>query len=665
MNGDKEQELLREARLRFEATVDFDRQNRDDALDDLKFMAGEQWPEAVKQARESDSRPVLTINRLPQFVRQVTGDMKQNRPAIRVRPVDDEADAETADVATGLIRHIEQASSATRHYTRAGAHAVSCGIGHFRIVTRYAGESGDEQELAVASIRDPLSVYWDPDASEETREDARYCFVTQWYTKDAFEATWPKATPSDWQTADTAGAWQGWIDGDRVRVAEYWLKRTRKANVAEDGVELESEDAAAYKELGGTIRREDRVEIVQYIMTGDAVLEGPTVFPGRSIPIVPVIGEEIPIGDRVSRHGLIRYAKDAQRMYNYARSAQVEAGALQPKAPFMATTAMLEGHEAVWKTSNTKNYPVLPYNPDPNAPGMAPQRMSPPVASQAWAQEIAQAAEDMKATTGIYDASLGNRSNETSGVAIRQRQMEGDTGTFVYIDNLARSIEYAGKLMIEIIPIVYDTDRVVRVLGEDDAESTARINAVIDPPNERSYALGVGRYDVVVDVGPGYQTKRQESAESMQQFIQSMPNLGVYIADLYVSAQDWPDKDPIRNRIRKMMARTVPGLLDEDEMPEGVEPPKPQGPSLSDQAGAAKNAAMAKKYEADAGKAQAETMQILQEMQASIAALSMQITPFGSVNAPPGLPPPRPQQQNAPMQSLASEPGFFMPTEQG
>jgi len=652
-----EQALLRTAREQFEAAVDFDRDNRDEALDDLKFMAGEQWPSEVESARKSDNRPCLTINRLPQFVRQVTGDMKQNRPAIRVRPADDDADDETAEILTGLIRHIEQSSSATRHYTRAGAHSVECGIGHFRIATRYVDETSDEQELAVELIRDPLSVYWDPDAAEETREDARYCFVTQWYSKAAFEAEWPDAVPTNWEAAN-GDAWSGWIEGERVRVAEYWCKKKRKVWIAEDGQEMTGgEMLRVYKDIGGQVRRREVTEVVQYIMSGDALLEPPTPFPGKRIPIIPVIGEEIQVGDRTVRHGLIRHAKDAQRMYNYSRTAQAEAGALQPRAPYIATRRMIEGYEAIWQASNTKNYPILPYNPDPDAPGAMPQRIAPPMASQAWSQEVGLAAEDMKATTGIYDAGLGNRSNETSGVAIRQRQMESDTGTFTFIDNLARSIEYAGKLMVEIIPIIYDTDRVIRVLGEDDSESTARINAVIDPPDERSYGFDTGKYDVVVDVGPAYQTRRQEAADSMQQFIQSMPQMGAYIADLYVQAQDWPDKDPIKDRIRKLMAQTNPGILTQEEMPEDMQqqPQQEHQPDPAAMASAKKDMAMAGKYEADAAKAQAETMQIMAEMQMSMQAMQAQLAALTG-------PPPdtmQPQQQLPP--NPPSEAGFLMP----
>ena len=660
-----EADILREARERYRSAEEHDQQNREDAYDDLAFIAGQQWPESVRSARETAGSPVLTINRLPQFVRQVVGDMKQNRPAIRVRPVDSDADPETADTMSGLIRSIEQCSGASRHYTHAGGHAVSCGIGHFRVMTRYVNETSDEQEIAIGKIRDPLSVKWDPDSVEETREDARYCFVEQWYSKAAFEAEWPDARPTDWESASNDDNWSGWLAGEKVRVAEYWCKKTKKLWYDAEGNEVSAEDAKVWRDLDAVedigLKRREITEIVQYILSGDAILEPPTVFPGRFIPIIPVIGEEVPTGSATVRHGLIRYAKDPQRMYNYARSAQVEFGALQPKAPYVATMTMIEGHEEQWKSANVTNLPVLTYNADPDAPGMKPERQAPPMASQAWSQEVGISADDMKATTGIYDAGLGQRSNETSGVAIRQRQMESDTGTFTYIDNLSRSIEHAGKIMVEIIPIVYDTDRVIRILGEDDAESTARINAVIDPPNERTFAFNTGRYDTTVSVGPGYMTRRQEAAESMHGFIQSMPSMGAYIADLYVAAQDWPDKDPIVKRIRKMMP---PQLLDDDEREEGGMPPQgqQQQPDPAAMASAQKDAAQAAKYAAETEKTKAETATILAELQANVAMIQGQLQSLGSVAGPPTGPP---QAQIAPMQDPSSEAGFFMDNNTG
>ena len=449
-------EILRQARERFERAAEADRENAIEAHDDLKFRVGEQWPEDVKRERESDGRTVLTINRILQFIRQVTGDIRINRPAIRVRPTGKGANRAVAEVLTGLIRHIEQVSQAQTAYTTAADSAAACGIGHFRIVSEYSDDDGFEQDIRIRRILNPFAVAWDPDAEALTREDAKYRFVTARVPLDEFKERWPDARTSDFDSSDYDRDYLGdWWDGEGVRVAEYWCKKSvvKTLHMMTDGSVLDdaglakaraeaAEDGAAAPEIKRT--REVRThEIVEYMLNGVEVIEGPVKWPGRHIPIVSVCGEEVHIGDGTVRSGVIRYAKDAQRLYNYMRSTAVEAGALQPKAPFIATPNQIKGHETQWREANRRNVPYLLYNPDGQAPG-APQRQLPAPIAVGFEQEAAIAADDMKATTGIYDASLGQRSNETSGKAIIARQREGDVSTYVYADNLAKAIATPG-----------------------------------------------------------------------------------------------------------------------------------------------------------------------------------------------------------------------------
>ena len=333
-------DVLQTARQRFERAISADRENSEEAHDDLKFRAGEQWPEDVRRERESDGRPVLTINKIPQFIRQVTGDIRINRPAIRVRPVDDKSDPELARVLTGLIRHIEQVSDAQTAYTTAADSAAACGIGHFRIVSEYSDDDGFEQDIRIRRILNPFSVAWDPDAEALTREDAKYCFVMARLPLEEFKERWPEARTagfdtSDFETPDRESLGDWW-DGESVRVAEYWLKRpvVKELHLMADGAVLD--DAALAKAIAAaeaadapTVKQTRKVqthEVVQYLLNGVEVLEGPVAWPGRHIPIVSVCGEEVHIGDRTVRSGVIRYAKDAQRLYNYMRSTAVEAG---------------------------------------------------------------------------------------------------------------------------------------------------------------------------------------------------------------------------------------------------------------------------------------------------------------------------------------------------
>ena len=564
-------DILLLARHRFKRAVEADRENLAEAHDDLKFRVGEQWPEDVKQERESDGRPVLTINRIPQFIRQVTGDIRINRPAIRVRPVDDKSDPALARVLTGLIRHIEQVSQAQTAYTTAADSAAACGIGHFRIVSEYSDDDGFEQDIRIRRILNPFSVAWDPDAEALTREDAKYCFVTARVPLDEFKERWPDARTSDFDSSDYDRDYLGdWWDGEGVRVAEYWCKKAvvKTLHMMTDGKVLDDAGLAKAKaeaaeegtdtpEVKRT--REARThEIVQYILNGVEVIEGPVKWPGRHIPIVTVCGEEVHIGDRTVRSGVIRYAKDAQRLYNYMRSTAVETGALQPKAPFIATPNQIKGHETQWREANRRNVPYLLYNPDRQALG-APQRQLPAPIAVGFEQEAAIAADDMKATTGIYDASLGQRSNETSGKAILARQREGDVSTFVYADNLAKAIAHAGRILVDVIPRIYDTERVVRVLGEDDTDRFVRVNAATMTPGGPRVLndLAAGKYDVTVSTGPSYSTKRAEAAESMMQFVRAVPGAAALIADLVAKSMDWPGAEQIAERLKRALLREV------------------------------------------------------------------------------------------------------------
>ena len=463
MTDDEQREMLREARERFDNAWENDQQNRDQALDDLEFGIGEHWPESVRAEREAAGRPIITVNQMPQFLRQVTGDIRRTNPAIRIGAADGDADKDVAEIYEGLIRHIEHRSSAAGVYEQTAECAAACSMGYFRVLAEY--QPGEYyQDIAIKRIPNPFAVYFDTDAKEPTRSDARYAFVVEHMSKDRFEEEYPDKKAVNWESDKLPEYMKHWFDGDDVMVAEYFCKKPvkRTLGLLPDGqvVDMaESPDAVTLE-----TREVEDVEVVWYKMSGDEVLEGPTVMPSRHIPVIAVVGEEIHLGERVVRSSVIRYAKDPQRLYNYFMSAEAEIVALQPKSPYKVTPKQIEGLERFWEGANTDNKPFLPYNPDPEAPG-SPMRETPPMASQGMVDMINRAGEDMRATTGIYDAALGGRSNESSGVAIKQRQVESDISTSIYVDNLAKAIEHCGRILVEMIPKIYDTTRIVRVLG--------------------------------------------------------------------------------------------------------------------------------------------------------------------------------------------------------
>jgi hypothetical protein len=560
---------MQEARERLDAAFAQDRENREDAFVDLKFLAGDQWPHSVRQAREAQNRPCLTINRLPQFVHRVANTVRQNPPAIRVIPAGGEATRELADVYTGLLRHIQHRSNATHVFAHAVHYAVACGIGHFRLTTDYVDETGFDQDVLIKRIQHPLSVFWDPAAVEPTRSDAEFCFVSELIDRKTFERRFPDASTADFDMPKDANADSGlfWSSRDAVRVCEYWVKRADTRTMARltsgavvDITDLGKGERAALAITA--IRKVKSYRVERYLLGGSEVLEGPSPWAGRHIPIFPVIGSEVALETKTVRHGLIRFGRDPQQLYNFWRSAAAETIALAPRAPFLATPAMIAKFKGQWDTQNTVARPYLLYEPDPDAPGNRPMREPPPDIPQALVQESAIASDEMKATTGVYDAALGARSNEISGVAIRARESQGDATTLHYQDNLLATLHHLGAALLDLVPKIYDTERTIRIAGEDGEHAAVAINVpLMDADGKRILLndLSQGVYDVRVKIGPAYATRRAETASSMIEFIQAVPQAAGVIGDLVARNMDWPGADEIADRLERLLPRDVVG----------------------------------------------------------------------------------------------------------
>ena len=553
-----EADFLRDAREQYRQGQEAETETRELAYEDLEFFGGKQWPDDILSRRDAKGRPSLTINRLATFVDRIVGDQRQNRPSIKARPVDNHADPEVADVIEGLIRNIESVSNADIAYDTAYEYAVICGMGFFRITTDYADEDTFEQDIRIEPIYNPFSVTFDPGAVKYDRSDAQYAFVDDVITRAEFERRFPKAQVVSFDESRSGDIQDWFISKDKVRIAEYWYKEPVKRKIYQlsNGIVKWEEDLKP-----GDDPVKDRVvdtfRIYRAVISGVEILEGPYLWPGKYIPIIPVWGRELNLNGKRVLRGLVRFAKDPQRLYNYWRSADCEMVALAPKSPYLVTPAMIEGHEKIWSRAHEENYNFLPYNPDPQLPGVLPKRELPPPLSTALQQNILISADEIKATTGIFDASLGARRNETSGRAIIARQRESDIGTFGFLDNLTRSIEYAGRILIDLIPKIYDTARVVRVRGFDESEQFVEVNKpVIDEDVAVTKVLNdltVGKYDVVVTVGPSYNTQRMEAADSLIKFIQAIPQAGALMADLVAENMDWPGADKISRRLKKIL----------------------------------------------------------------------------------------------------------------
>lgn len=608
-----EKSILETAKHRLQVAIDATSQNRTYQLDDLKFAAaspdnGYQWPSKLKVSRESDpngARPVLTINKLPQHINQVTNEQRQNRPSIKVVPVDDKSDPETAEILNGIIRHIENASDAEIAYDIGGENQVTHGEGYWRILADYCDEMSFDQDIQIAPIKNAFSVYMDPMGLQRDAT-GRYCewaLITDDITKDEFEATWPDKKPVSWETVTTGDAMKNWVtDGNLIRIAEYFYFKTEKKKLylwADGSVSIEGDEQASALHVAEKPlkTRETQVKKLQWAkVSGFEVLEERELV-GKYIPVVRVAGNEWYIDGKMVVSGIVRNAKDAQRMFNYWKSQETEMLALAPKAPFMASVEAIAGYESLYKTANTTNHAYLPFNAfnDAGEPIPMPQRSLPPMPPVGIVQAALGAADDIKSATGQYDPSLGNNPQAKSGIALKQEQRKSDVGTFHYIDNQARAIRQTGRILLEWIPAYYDTERVARILGEDGTPDHVTLNPNLSEAKmeitdesgaiKKIYNPNVGKYDVTVSVGPSYASKRQEAAEGMVQLVNTNPELWKVIGDLLVRNLDWPGAEEMAERIKKAM----PPEITKDDEGEGEEPVinTPQGPLPISQAGAA------------------------------------------------------------------------------
>jgi len=574
----KPDDLILEIRDRFREAYDYADPYYTEMIEDLEFLNGDQWPSSVKADRLADGRPCLQINKLPAFVDQLDGDMRQNTPAIKIKPVDSGADPDTAEVLTGLIRNIENQSMAKVAYATARLSAIQCGRGAWRVVTEYADDDVFEQDIRIKRIRNPFTVFWDPASQEWDRSDARYCFVTEKISREEFKRQYPKASTQEFPGGKDRALY--WGDDKTIRVVEYWRKQPVRKTLylLRDPVTGETyvkDETFEGYDIVNT-REVETFELQWYKASGAEILEGPTKWLGKLIPVVDVLGKEINIENKTIHRGIIRHAKDSQRLYNFSRSHDAETTALAPKSPYLVTSKQIGEYQRFWDNAHKKNYPYLPYEPDEKVQGGRPYREPPISLNTAIVQQIITADQELHDTTGLQLASLGKKSNEKSGIAIRERVREGDRGNFAYSDAMEIALTWTGKILIELIPKIYDTARVVRILGEDGSEDQVQINQeFVDKATgeQRIHDLSVGKYDVAVSIGPSYQTQREEAADGMLQLFNFMPDPHkIASADIIVKNLDWPGASELEKRFKRLLP---PGMADEGGPPPPAPPPDP------------------------------------------------------------------------------------------
>lgn len=590
--------IIAECMERMAISLAADSENRTNALDDLAFLKGDQWDERVKQARTMDGRPCLTINKLPVSLHQVTNSQRQNVPSIKVHPVSEGADQKVAEVVQGGIRHVEYKSKADVCYDTAVNSAAAIGIGYFRLVTKYVSPSSFDQEIAFQRIRNPFTVYMDPSIIEMDGSDQQWCILSTKQPRSEFRLQYPDADPCDWNVVRGMGdRTNDWIMKDELRTAEYYRIHYENATAV-----LLSNGESGWKDKllelpeGVTVikeRKSQRKTVQWFKLSAVQVLERADI-PCQWIPVFPVIGDEIDLDGKVYRSGLIRNAKDPARMYNFWVTSATEEIGLRSKAPYIGAEGQFEGHESKWNVANSRNFPYLEYKLKTLGGQLAPppQRQAPADVPAGYLTMASHASDDLKATTGIFDASLGARSNETSGKAINARDRQGETANFHYTDNLNTTLRHCGRCIVDMWPKVYDGTRTLQIMGEDGEVQSVDINKPEQKTDETGAAvetimndMTVGDYAVTISVGPSYDTLRQEAVEGMLQTAQNWPKLMDIAGDKVVRSMDWPMADQIADRIEKTID---PALRKGEDGAEEVDDnmvQTPKGPIPKDQVG--------------------------------------------------------------------------------
>ena len=562
-------DIVKEAKEAFETCQEAEEENRDNAESDIKFARmGDQWDEADRNKRNREGRPVLTINRMPAFIRQVANDARLNTPSVKVFPVDDTADVDCAEILNGLLRNIQVQSNADAAYDTAMSDAVTGGFGYFIIDVDYAFNDTFEQDILIKRIANPFTIHGDPRSTAIDSSDWNIGFVSDVMSHAEFEREFPNSEKIDWDADFESEKDLDWITEDSVRVADYWkrVEEDRPIVLLSDGQVIDEEVYEKNKDYWDVsqvfvenTRTVKSWKVKRYTLSGQEVLEE-IDWPGMYIPIIPVYGEESWVEGKRHFKSLIRDAKDPQRIYNYWRTASTELVALAPKAPFIGPVGAFDEDGDKWATANTDSHPYLQYDGQ-----VAPQRQAfagPPAGAL---QEALNASDDMKSVVGMFDASLGARSNEQSGRAILARQREGDISTFHFIDNLNKAIQHAGKVILDLIPHVYSGERVIRVLGEDDKPENVQVNQPIPmmqdgqpvmdemgQPKARIYDLTKGKYDLVDRSGPSFTTRREEAATQMMELLRVYPDAAPIIGDIFAKNLDWPGADEIAKRLEKI-----------------------------------------------------------------------------------------------------------------
>jgi len=558
---DYESGVIEEAKQFLRFCSENDSNNRVEALDDLKFAGGDQWPVEIQNSRLLESRPYLTINKIDAYCRQIANQQRQQRPRMVAHGMNTESDEKVAEVITGILRHIENQSDADAAYDNAFDFAVRMGWGYWRIVHDFPRPNSMEQEIYVKRIENPFMVYFDPNSNEPDGSDAEKCLITEVISKESFRKMYPGADDGGgFNPRGTGDSQSEWITKKDIRIAEYFYTEhiRTKLYLLSDGTtcfedekpsEIMMQDAGVYV----VSKRETIKKQIKWCkLTGMQILDQKD-WPGRYIPVVPVYGQQLIVDSKKKKFGLTRMAKDPQRMYNFWSTALTESVALAPKAKFLLAEGQDEGHEMEWNQANIKSMPVLRYKQTDSegAPAPVPTRIQPEPPPTGMVTALQGLNSDLMAVVGIYDPAQLPQGMQ-SGKALNGQQQQTDMTNFHYYDNLTRSIRQSGRICLDLIPHIYSEERVMRIIGADGKGELVGINQKTQDEQGVDRVLNdvtTGEYDIVMETGPGYASKRQEAVDSMMTLLTADPNLMQTAGDLVFRNMDFPGADIIADRL--------------------------------------------------------------------------------------------------------------------
>lgn len=605
VQSDEVIKFLAKAKSRVRMLFEAEAELRENMRDDMEFRASDQWDPVVKAERRADGRPTLTINRIPQFIRQVTNAQRASKPAIQVNPVDSGADPQVAAALQGVIRSVEVNSDADIAYSTAGEAQATMGRGYWRVITEWAADDGYEQDIKIKRCPNALAVGLDPAHTEVDGHDARWGIVFEDLPKDLFIERYGEEAAASYQAWMTGrDRSPDWMPEGRLRVMEYFYKEFTFETIVDielpslngDGstetircLKADIPDAVPDNWKVKNSRTIERAEVYWATITPTTILEGNDdltggkLFPSRYIPIVQVLGDELNIDGKRDLRGMVRDAKDPQKMYSFWASSLTEMIGQAPRAPYIGYTGQFKNHEAKWNAANRKSFAYLEVNPVTAGGNIAPlpQRQQFEPAIQSIVEAFKLADNDLKSVMGLFDASMGENGPEQSGKAILARQRQGELGNSLYADNLGRAIRYTGRIILDMIPRVLSPIRILRILGADntsdnimihngapkvDVEAQAAAGGI-----QRIYDISVGRYDVSISTGSAYSSRRQEAIDAMLQLVNSFPQAAPIIGDLLVGNMDWPGAAAIAARLKKMVPKN---MLDKDDPDFDPTPPE-------------------------------------------------------------------------------------------